>query len=651
MTRRSAARAASISALLLLAGCRETRDAGGIVLVTLDTTRADRLGCYGYTGGVTPELDALGAVGTRFDQANAPVPVTLPSHASMFTGTYPPVHGVRYNGLFKLGPPSRTVAEILREAGWATGAVPAAYPVHAGTGLEAGFESYQDLFSEPGAKDLPVTAERKAEDVTRLGLEWLRSQKGKRFFLWLHYYDPHTPYEPPFPFSAQFRDRRYDGEIAYMDREVGKALSALREMGLWDSTLVIVAGDHGEGLYDHGEKQHVNLVYQSTLHVPLIVKAPGQKKGRVVSEPVSLVDVAPTILDFARAGAPAAMDGVSLRSTLGGKNGPTRDLYFESIVGSLLYGWHPLEGLRRGRWKYIRSGRPELYDLAADPGENHNLFDAQPDVAEELATVLAADLARWEKTSARAETTATPLDRDALERLASLGYVGGSVTTANKGGADPRALIHLEGDLQLIRSALDEKDYAGVLAFCRRILEADPANRYALEQAAVAGARLGDFALAAGFAADLAKRYPEYVPGRVLAGEVEALRGDFARAVEVFRAGLGDHPREVALHYRLAVALVASRKYGEALAVADEALRDPKTTAAASFQVVRAVSCAGLGDPGGARDALAKAIALGFSDREVLESEPMLAPLRAVPGFRKALSRLPLSPEVAGAGP
>ncbi|MBZ5640762.1 MAG: sulfatase-like hydrolase/transferase [Acidobacteriia bacterium] len=635
-----AAAAIAMAVPVLLGGCGRAPDTRGILLVTLDTTRADRIGCYGYRPASTPSLDALAGVGTRFDLAIAPAPVTLPSHASMFTGSYPPVHGVRYNGMFRLGPSSRTVAEILRDAGWATGAVPAAYPVHAGSGLERGFASYQDLFSEPGAKDLPPSTERSAEDVTRLGIEWLHARGKGRFFLWLHYYSPHFPYEPPFPFSSQFRDRPYDGEIAYADREIGKVFSALREMGLWDATLIVVAGDHGEGLYEHGEKQHADLVYQSTLHVPLIVKAPGQGTVRVVREPISLVDVAPTILDFAAASVPQGVNGISLRPALRGGSLPARSIYFESVVGSLLYGWSPLEGLLRGRWKYTRATSPELFDIAEDPGEANNRFLLDRQVADDLGAVLAADVAEWAKTSARPETTAAPLDRDALERLASLGYVGGTVTTATRGGPDPRTLVHLEGALLSIRDAMTAKEYRGALELCQGILKADPANRYALEQAVLAAARLEELTTATRLAADLVARYPEYVPGRILDGEIEVLKGDLRRAVDVFRSALGEHPGETALSYRLAVALVASRKYADALKAVEIALRDTKAAETPSFQVVRAVSLAGSGDAAGARDALAKAIAAGYDDRDLLESEPMLAPLRAIPGFRDEVGKI-----------
>ncbi len=427
--------AALVLGLLSASACGggQARPAG-ILLITLDTTRADHLGCYGDASAVTPNLDALAQQSVRFDQAMAAVPVTLPSHATMFTGLYPPTHGVRYNGMFRLGETSVTLAERLREAGFATGAVPAAYPVNAKSGLVQGFEIYKDLFSEPGAEKLSVDAMRSAADVVKVGLETIHAVASKPFFVWLHFFDAHHPYVPPFPYSAQFRDHPYDGEIAYVDEQLGELFAALKKDGLWDRIVVIVAGDHGEGLYQHGERLHSQLVYESTLRVPLLIKAPGASAGAVIREPVTLADLAPTILDLARLPVPSGLDGISLRESLNSGKAPLRPVYFESLAGSLAFGWSPIEGVRRGKWKVIRGKETELYDLDTDPQETNDLAGVDAPMASDLTALLDADLARWQASAAPATTTEAPVDAEALARLASLGYVGGTVWTRDVAG-------------------------------------------------------------------------------------------------------------------------------------------------------------------------------------------------------------------------
>ena len=630
-------RGLAISALLLLPACRAPKPPRGIVLITLDTTRADHLGCYGYRDGATPRLDGLASEGVLFADAMAAVPTTLASHATLFTGEYPPVHGVRYNGMFVLGPESVTVAELLREAGWRTAAVPAAYPVNATTGLDQGFEIYRDLYREADAKRLKLSAQRSAEDVANLGIAWLKTVEDRHFFLWLHFYDPHARYEPPFPFSARFRERPYDGEIAYVDSEVGRVLDALRDMGLGQDTAVVVVGDHGEGLYDHGEGTHGDLVYQSTLRVPLLVRTPGGGRGLVVHDPVSLVDVAPTILDLAGLAPRGSIDGTTLVPALRGDRPAARPIYFEALTGSLLYGWSPLEGIRRGAWKLIRSREPELFDLSRDPGELANLAATEAPRTADMIADLDADLARWSKVE-RAAASAAPLDREALTRLASLGYVGGDVTTGRRGGANPRELVHLESELLQLRDAMSDGDFPGALVAADDIVKADPTNRFALHESTVAYASMGDRAAARARAQRLVEIYPEYVAGVVLLGslEIAAKRMDSAEAV--FRKGLATTPHDPALLHPLSLALLGQGKDQQARAVVNEALAAPK--APPVFRVTLALCLARAGDAAGAERELNAAIAAGYGDRAALETEPMLAPLRAVPGYAAAMARI-----------
>ena len=608
----------------------------GILLITLDTTRADHLGCYGDASASTPTLDAFSREAVRFDQAMAAVPTTLPSHSTMFTGQYPPVHGVRYNGMFRLGAESVTIAERLKDAGFATGAVPASYTVYAKSGLGQGFETYRDLFSEPGAEQLPLTAERTASDVTRLGLETIRAAGQRPFFVWLHYYDAHSPYKPPFPFSSRFREHPYDGEIAYVDAQLGELFKELRAQGLWDRIAVVVAGDHGEGLYQHGEHMHSQLAYQTTLRVPLMIKAPGAKAGTVIAEPVTLADVAPTILDIAGLPIPQGLDGISLRGACRGVEPPRRALYFETLAGSLNFGWSPIEGLRRGKWKFIRSSDPELYDLDADPSEAANLVTGDASVVSDLAETLDRNLARWNERGAPAEATSAPLDPAAMSRLASLGYIGGNVTTARRGGASPRTMVHLEGELLLLQDVMDQKLFRDALNAAKNILRDDPENRLALNSATMCSANLRDYEAAKRYANELVARYPEFVPGVTILGRIHVALNDYKSAEAIFRAGLEKSPGEPVLVYSLALALIAEKRSGEAQPLVEKALAakspDP------SFHVLLAVCRAMAHDTAGAKAALTDAVKSGYKDQETLRNEPLLAPLRELPGFADVIT-------------
>jgi arylsulfatase A-like enzyme len=578
--------ALALALAAVLFGC--AREAPpNLLLVTLDTVRADHLGCYGYAQAATPNLDALSRTATRFAEATAAIPTTLGSHATMFTGQYPPQHGIRYNGMFQLSDKSVTVAEVLRDAGWVTGAVASAYPVATVTGIGQGFTTYEDLFAGPDADKRAPDEERHAADVTKLGLAWLDGAHDKRFFLWLHYYDAHYPYEPPFPYSSSFRGRLYDGEIAYVDAELGKLFAGLRERKLWDDLLVVVAGDHGEGLYEHDEKMHSHLVYQTTLHVPLLVKPPETSSGRVVTEPVSLVDVAPTILDYAGAPPLRGASGISLRPAARGEALARRTLYFESLAGSLVFGWSPLDGVRRGSLKLIHSPSPELYDLAADPGEKVNAYESEKEVAADLEADLGRKLDGWAHGETTVQTTEVPLDSRSMDRLISLGYAAGSLTKVREGAPNPRDKIHLEPITFEARSRMTSSDFAGALDSARAVLSEDPGNRYALHLATSAAGRVGKFEEAHRFAAELTKRYPEYVPGQVAEGDLYVHDKDFARAAEVFRRGLGVSPKAAPLRYRLALSLLSSGETAEASRIVEEALADK--TEEAHFLVVRAL--------------------------------------------------------------
>ena len=609
----------------------------GVLLITLDTTRADRLGCYGDASAVTPNLDALAKEGVRFADAMTAVPTTLPSHSTMFTGVNPPRHGVRYNGMFRLGDESVTIAERLRDAGFATGAVPASFPVFAKSGLAQGFTTYRDIFSEPGSEKLPPSAERSAADVVRLGLETIHAAGAKPFFVWLHFYEAHYPYKPPFPYSSQFREHPYDGEIAYVDKQLGELFTTMKKDGLWDRVVIIVAGDHGEGLYEHGERMHSELAYQSTLRVPFLIKAPGGRAGTVVREPVTLADVAPTVLDLAGQPVPAGLDGISLRGALRSGKAPIRPLYFETLSGSLAFGWSPIEGVRRGKWKLIRGKDTELYDLDADPQEQNDLNTVEAGTASDLAALLDKSLESWAVSSTPPSQTQAPVDPEALSRLASLGYVGGTVSSARRGGPNPKDLVHLESELLLLQDLMTQRQFSRALLAIPGILKGDPGNRLALNDAADSSAALGDLAAAEKYARDVITRYPEYLPAVVTLGRVQVAKKDYRAAETVFRDGLVRFPDEPILVYSLALSLVAENRPGDAEPLVVKALSSKNPDP--GFYVLHAVCRATAGDLPAARTALEKAIEAGYSGLSTLRTEPLLAPIRNIPGFEDVLAK------------
>lgn len=400
-----------------------------VVLISLDTCRADRLSCYGYPRQSTPNIDSVANEGVLFDLALTPVPLTVPAHSSMLTGTYPPIHGARGNEGFRLAESNVTLAEMLRDAGYETAAFVGGFPLAALFGLNQGFNTYDGQFSESGNKRF--YNERRAEEVSRPAMAWLEQHGKKPFFLFLHYYDAHTPYAPPASYAAAYSDDLYAGEIAYTDSAVGQILDKLRRLGLYEDTLIVITGDHGESLGEHGETTHGYFAYQGTMRVPMIVRAPRCVRGRRVAEAVSLVDIVPTVLSLLGLQAPPGIQGADLRRCLAGKSGPVRrhPLYGESLFPTV-FGCSPLHTLADDHWKYIRAPRPELYDLGRDPGEKNNLVEREPQAALRLRDQL-EDALKDMQAAAGGRASATPgVDRQTRERLRSLGYAGGGAGPA-----------------------------------------------------------------------------------------------------------------------------------------------------------------------------------------------------------------------------
>jgi arylsulfatase A-like enzyme/Tfp pilus assembly protein PilF len=445
--------AAAVIALCAMLALPEAQSPArpNILLITLDTTRADRIGAYGYKLAETPNLDGLAREGIRFADATTHSPLTAPAHAALFTGRYATRLGVKTNGSTALPESAETLAEALKGAGYRTAAFIGAFIVDRQYGFAQGFDLFDASFRDyrPEAK---LRVERSADQVIAPALEWLQASAGAPFFGWVHFYDPHTPYAAPPPFGTRHGARPYDGEIAYVDDAIGKLLAALGREAL-ERTLVVAVGDHGEMLGEHGEEEHGVFLYEASLHVPWIVRLPrAERAGTVVAEQVRSVDLMPTVLDLVgvrRAGR-AAIDGESLAPVIRGR--PRRDpppSYADAHYPELNFGWSMLRSWRVGEWKYVDAPRPELYDLRVDRRELKNVTAQRSNVSARMAAELQDT---WRSFGEAAESVAPQPDPETLARLRSLGYVG--IATPRPGGhrgPDPKDKIQ---DLQRFRTLL-----------------------------------------------------------------------------------------------------------------------------------------------------------------------------------------------------
>lgn len=482
-------RLAAVLVCLVSAACGGERPSGtppassapptakNLVIITINTLRADRVGAYGYAAARTAAMDGAAKAGVRFTHAFAPAPITLTSHASLMTGRYPAGHGARHNGM-RVDLATPTLADALSQAGFATGGFVGAFPLDRRFGLIKGFQTYGDRMvppasSESGASRVeragaPARAvnERAGRLVVDEALAWLTDHRSQRFFLWVHLFEPHAPYGNPGDPAQQKRSAsaRYDDEVAEADRQVARVLEALGPDR--ESTLVVITADHAESFGEHGEIGHSVFVYDTTLRVPLIVSGPGIAAGGASGEPVALIDVAPTAMRLLGV-TPFDTDGVDLRPALDGGPLSKRDLYAESFAPLLDFGWSPLRALRSGALKYIAAPKPELFDLGQDPAESTNVLGAHPVEA-------ASMLARVQRLSGTELAAKAAADPEALARLQALGYASGSKATPGAGRPDPkdrRALAARIG--QVVSGELQGPPLERAL---RAILKDDPTN-------------------------------------------------------------------------------------------------------------------------------------------------------------------------------
>jgi choline-sulfatase len=532
---------------LVLGGCRSgperptpPRGAHNVLLVSIDTLRADRVGAYGSKAGATPTIDALAAGGLRCEKAISPVPITLPAHASLMTGLYPPHHGVRHNGIFRLGAEQTTLAERFHDAGWSTGAVVGAMVLARRFGLDQGFDHYDDAFG--GTRASPTGyPERRADAVTDAALRWLADAPAP-FFLFVHYYDPHADYRPLPAFAARFPGHPYEGEIAGVDAALGRLLEGMRASGRLSDTVVAVVSDHGESLGEHGERTHSYTLYDATLSVPLVLSGPGVPRGRTLPGVVSLVSVAPTLLRLAGLEPPAGLDGEDLIARLERPGGEPGEAYAETLATQFDHGWAPLHALRTPGQHYVRAPRPELYDVREDPGERHNLLGAGPrPETRALDAEIDAVLARG------VPVRTAPLDAATLAQLRSLGYALPAGPVAET-GLDPKDGLRFVETYVEARRAFDAGRLDEAEARARELLAGSPSSGQAHDLlAAIARAR-GDLPRALAEAERAAELVPQSAAFRVQVGDLRRQVGDLPGAVAAYEAALAVDPESAEAH-------------------------------------------------------------------------------------------------------
>lgn len=531
------------SILLLVAGCRKAETVRGpynVVLITIDTIRADHVGAYGDRRAATPNIDALAKQGVRFEQAISPVPLTLPAHASILSSTLPLHHGVRNNGGNPFPANRETLAGLFRQNRYRTAAFVGAFVLDHRFGLDRGFDVYDDAIPRNPAATSQFDAERRGGEVVDRALGWLQQKDNRPFFAWIHLYDAHAPYEPPEPYRSRFSQRLYDGEIAYVDEQIGRIVAEVRREGAERQTIIALVGDHGEALGEHGELTHGLLLYEPTLRVPLIITAPGLIPPSVIHHPTSTVDLATTLSALAGCRFPDGnRDGRDLSTALRKASEPPVSTPYSETEYPKTFGWSGLSAVRRGSDKLIASPDSELFDLAADPGETRNLLANRRRVyfdLQHILTSLQAGAVAFEPVAVDAETRA---------KLASLGYVAPTAGAASElaHAADPKRMAPLFRKFEEANWSLNDGKPAAAIGALREIVAADPRN--------------------AVFRASLAR----------------ALRqeGKLREAIPIYREAVALSPEDPEAWYNLAVTLQEAGLLKEASTAVREAIRrDPR---------------------------------------------------------------------------
>jgi arylsulfatase A-like enzyme/tetratricopeptide (TPR) repeat protein len=567
-----------------LSGCSASSTRAGpprdpaqnVLLITIDTLRADAVGAYGNKQVATPWLDRLAAGGVRFTAAHASTVVTLPSHANILSGVYPFRHGVRENAGFRFPAGTDTIATLLKARGYRTGAFVSAFPLDVRFGLTRGFDRYDDRFAKGETHAAFRVPERRGADTVAAALAWIHGGEappgpgdsadaipaGERpWFAWVHLYEPHFPYAPPEPFASRFAAAPYLGEVSAADAALGPLLQPILDARGGRATLIIVTGDHGESLGEHGEMTHGLFAYEGTLRVPLIAYQPQLFRPRTIDEPVRHVDILPTILDAIGAPVPSTLDGRSFVPPAGGPASPPAATYFESLSASINRGWAPLHGVVKGTLKYIDLPIPELYDLAADPSESHDLASRRPDDVRELQRLLAGLRA--------AERPATPgrESADTRERLRSLGYVTGAAMAKDRytDADDPKRLIHLDRAIEDVVSRYQRGDLRGAIGTAERIVQQRPDMPVALVHLAFLYNEAGEHRRAADTIERALAQNPAADDVAALAGAYLSESGQFDKAVKRLEPYVRRTDADIDVLIAYGVALASAGQKHEAL--------------------------------------------------------------------------------------
>lgn len=594
-----------------------------VVIVTLDTTRADHIGCYGKGEASTPNIDALAAEGVLFENAFASVPITFPSHTTLLTGLYPLAHGIRDNGIFILDDRHTTLAEILGDHGYRTAAAVGSFPLGGDFNLSQGFEIYDDHFAAQyedfrGRRVLPKEGiffdERRAAQVNRAVMPWLEEHHEEPFFLWMHYFDPHHPLEPPAPYDQLFLDDPYLGEIAYADEAFGSVMDALRRLEIEDRTIVVLASDHGEGRGDHGEDTHSLLAYGSTLHVPLIIKVPKGRQNGVVAGRVGLVDVAPTIVNLLGLDVDPGFQGRSLVPELEGTVRPPAAQYAETLSPRLSHGLGELRVLFDGDDKLIHGPRPELFNLATDPRELDNLAMTAPERVDTMQRALQAFMTDH---AAGDPQQVGSVDADTRRRLEALGYLSGAADSEGtiqevlrSDGLPPQDRVADVNLMSRAKHLLFEKNGAAARDVAAELLKRQPGDPMALEMLASASLLLGQIDAALAYVQQLRDLHPEgtQLSARLMLqlGTLHLYRGDYDTALELLGAAQNLEPSAEG-QYLVALTHLSAGDTGAELAALEASLElDP---AYGPSRVALGVSAARRGDVESAEAAFRRALA------------------------------------------
>ncbi|MCU0276005.1 MAG: sulfatase-like hydrolase/transferase [Acidobacteria bacterium] len=525
-----------------------------VLLITLDTLRADHLSCYDPAKVETPHLDALAAGGVLFENCVAQTPLTLPSHATILSGTYPFYHQVRDNRATRVPSGLPLLSEAFRAGGRSTAAFVGSMVLDSSYGLDRGFELYADRFSAYNPLNFWGEIRKPADAVLAEARDWISRRAREPFFAWIHLYDPHAPWEPPSPFRERYAGHPYRGSVAFMDSELGKFFSYLKESGLWSRSLIVVVADHGEGLGEHGEETHGFFVYQSTMRVPFLVHLPFAPPRQRLTQRVELTDVAPTILQAMGFAIPSVVQGHSLLDLILGRPARRPDAaYGESHYPRIHFGWSELKAFYQGRWKYILAPDEELYDLEADPGETRNLAAQRPEESRRLRSLLMRQIAG---SGAPPLAAALPrLDADSRRKLASLGYVTTTVPrSAELSRIDPKNKIAVIESLRRIKELAEQGRWTEAGERARRILAADPQIGQARIASANAYRAAGDFNRAVDeLRAGLAIQGDDDQMLALL-GETLSLAGRFQESLAAFEGCLAVNPENPANQNNLGLA-------------------------------------------------------------------------------------------------